>query len=445
MGFYVTLFYLAFMISSPSELVPELAPYRLQWIVGGLAVLSTAVLITSTGYPVRNRQTLLMAGFFFMIPFSRFMRGWMGGAVYSISEFGATAVVFFLLIAAPPSLSRIRHIAVALCLPAFYACLRGILATYAGWNRETYILAQNVFDSKSLQHTITDRIRFVGSFSDPNDLAQYFLVVIPFVGLLWRRGAVVRNFAVVIPLLFVLLFSIFLTHSRGGLLGLVVLIAVLMREYFNKVVMTIGSAALTVALLAANFAGGRSIDFNSGSDRIEAWGAGLSMLRSSPLWGIGYNLFTEHNDITAHNSFVLCFAELGLLGFFFWLGLVVSTVLGLTQFLRRFRGLPGAEDLVRWGTAVRLALIGFLVTSWFLSRTYSVLLFVLVAMFVLLEKSGNRLLASSPAVASWVQQREQQSTRVRSQRGWHWLPTTATVQVTCLLTVWVLVRARWSN
>jgi hypothetical protein len=43
-----------------------------------------------------------------------------------------------------------------------------------------------------------------------------------------------------------------------------------------------------------------------------------------PVFGVSYNSFTDHHERTTHNSFVLCFAELGLLGYFTWLALVVT-------------------------------------------------------------------------------------------------------------------------
>ena len=124
MGFYLTLLYLVFMILSPAALVPELAPYRLQWVVAGLATLTTATLLPVYGYPIRNRQVILMVLFFGYIPLTRLLRGWMGGAMFAVAEFGTIALVFFLLCAARPSLKLLRALAVAQTLPALYAGFR---------------------------------------------------------------------------------------------------------------------------------------------------------------------------------------------------------------------------------------------------------------------------------------------------------------------------------
>jgi putative inorganic carbon (hco3(-)) transporter len=439
MGFYITLLYLALLICSPAAVLPALAPFRLQWWLSGLALIGTLPAILSYGYPIRNLQTTLMILLIGQIMLSRIMRGWFSGALYALIEFGSTVIVFFLLIAGPPTLARVRRIAIMLVLPALYACLRGILAVFTGWEADTYILYQNLMDNWVIL-SVVERIRFLGFFNDPNDLAQYFLICLPLIGLMWKPHAPIRNLLVVAPLILYLLFGMYLTHSRGVLIGLVVLAVMYFADHFNRTLAMFGSAVVAVLLIGANFAGGRAISFGSGSDRIEAWGAGLTMLRDNPVFGVGFNLFTEYNSLTAHNSFVLCFAELGLIGFFLWLGLLVSTVIGLSQFMRRYRAVPGAGDLVQWAKALRIALCGFIVTGWFLSRTYSILLYVLIAMAIILNRSGQQMF---PAAVAPMSQRPP-SAGYSTRQEWHWASTTVVLQLACIAVIYLLVRARWS-
>jgi len=450
MGFYVTLLYLTLTILSPATVLPELAPYRIQWWVAGLALLGTASMLPIHGYPIRSLQTLLMLGFFCSVVLSRVMRGWLGGAVNAVAEFGTFAIVFFLLVGTTHSLSRLRQLAVVLSLPTFYAIFRGYMAVEYNWEYPTYVLDQNVWDTYQTNIAVVPRIRFVGWLADPNDLAQYFLVVMPFVALLWRPRNPIRNLVVVIPLLGLLFYGMYLTHSRGVLIGLVVLTMVYLGGRFNKTVMTVGSATIGVLLVAANFAGGRAIGMSSGSDRIEAWGAGLSMLRDRPILGVGYNLFTDVHEITAHNSFVLCFSELGLVGFFCWLALIVSTLLGLNQFIRIYSPQPAYLQLVRWAVAIRASLASFAVTAWFLSRTYAPLLYVLLAMWVVVEQMALRMqqqgrlpapVPGQPAGAAALPA----PGVFRPAAALPWASRTVLVQVTCIFVVYVMVRMRWAN
>jgi hypothetical protein len=84
-------------------------------------------------------------------------------------------------------------------------------------------------------------------------------------------------------------------------------------------------------MLALDFTGGRVISASEGADRLEAWATGLELFKGAPLFGIGFGAFTDFNDITAHNSFVLCLAELGLIGSTIWMALLVTTTMGLNR------------------------------------------------------------------------------------------------------------------
>ena len=100
------------------------------------------------------------------------------------------------------------------------------------------------------------------------------------------------------------------------------------------------------------------------------------MFRSSPILGVGYSNFTDHNALTAHNSFVLCFAELGIVGYFFWLSLLVVAILQLNQVLQYT---PGRRRWKTTASAFESALLasfaGMLVAAFFLSRSYNPILY----------------------------------------------------------------------
>src|SRR5262249_14288648 len=143
-----------------------------------------------------------------------------------------------------------------------------------------------------------------------------------------------------------LVYGVFLTRSRGGAVALVMLL-------WRTAVGRVGRLPAIVLLLmlgggiaGLDFGGGRSLaghDNDSAFDPVTVWTEGIEMLKSQPMLGVGYGQFLDHHDITAHNSLVLCFAETGLVGCFFWVGLLVVTFLEL----RRLKQLPGTEPLDR--------------------------------------------------------------------------------------------------
>ena len=86
------------------------------------------------------------------------------------------------------------------------------------------------------------------------------------------------------------------------------------------------AGGLFVAASALNFTGGRESRPMPVRTAQALWGAGLQMLKSHPLFGVGFGNFADHAGLTAHNSIVVCAAELGLFGLYFWSLFLFPTV-----------------------------------------------------------------------------------------------------------------------
>jgi len=184
----------------------------------------------------------------------------------------------------------------------------------------------------------------------------------------------------------VLIYAIFLTNSRGAVFGMAAIVFAAVSMRVGKTKALIGTGVVVVLLLVAGFGGGRGISLHesSAAGRVMAWGSGISQLKTDPLFGVGVGQFTEYNDLTAHNSFVLCFAEVGFFGYFFWLALLITTAWGLETLAKVPAKTPEDEDFAGCVTVVRAALYAFLVTAWFLSRTYHETLYIILALAVVL-------------------------------------------------------------
>jgi hypothetical protein len=114
------------------------------------------------------------------------------------------------------------------------------------------------------------------------------------------------------------------------------------------------------------------------------------MYRSSPLLGVGFQNFTEHHERTAHNSFVLCFAELGTVGYFFWMGLLVVSILQLESVRQSGNGPNRASSGCRYAHILLASFGGVLVAAFFLSRSYNPFLYLLIGLaFVLFTIARN--------------------------------------------------------
>jgi len=236
--------------------------------------------------------------------------------------------------------------------------------------------------------------------NDPNDFGQLTICVIPLVFIFWRAKKMFRNILFVILPVCALLFGVFLTHSRGALVALMAMVIVAARRRIGTLPALLLAGGLFVGAMALNFTGGREISAQSGEDRTILWGEGLQILKAHPLFGVGLGKMPDYTEEykTAHNSLVVCAAELGLFGLYFWSMFLLSTVRDalvtaspgkvsegepiiakegpFPQVSRKIEEVDKAE-VNRLGRLLVLSLIGFLVAGWFLSRAFAMTFFLL--------------------------------------------------------------------
>jgi O-antigen ligase len=125
--------------------------------------------------------------------------------------------------------------------------------------------------------------------------------------------------------------------------------------------------------------GGRSGEEadSSSLERIDLLYEGIDMIRAYPVLGVGAGQFIDHayGGMTAHNSYVLAAAELGLPGSLLWMMLVYTSI--KIPWVVAIRPLPELDPGVRpFALAMVVAFAGMLVGVFFLSFCYKALLFV---------------------------------------------------------------------
>ena len=373
--------------------VQDLRPMIVLSGLAAIAAIAKALRRGSAG--VRPVYFTLLGVLLACIALSKITNGWAGGATVAIGEFSTSAILFSITALTVASLDDVRKTLAVLLAVTFILCLFGIAAYHTGFLADQLVLAQGVSDSENIDESSEPvaipaldhsgrylwRVRSFGFLNDPNDFAQVIVVAVPLLGLLYRKGRGGRNLIAVGVPAAVFLYTIYLTHSRGAIIGLGSLLFFGLRKRLGMTRTLVLAGLLVAAMIGTNAAGGRgfSTDEESAGGRILAWSDGLSMLRSRPLFGVGYGSFTDYHELTAHNSFVLCFSELGLIGYFAWLSLVVIAFRDVNQVAEAPEETLDA-GVVTCARLLRTALTGFLTCAWFLSRTYAPPLFVLLAL-----------------------------------------------------------------
>jgi O-antigen ligase len=378
---------------TPVEVVPALAPYRVMLWILPVAVIGSVPSLATGGFTFRVPQFHLLLAFGGAAVFSIVVAlGWFGGAFMAAMDFLLIIVAVCVLMLSVTSFSRMRKLIGVLLLTSLYMAVECFAAYHANHRASELLIYEGAVDEEGQPLPEAQaRIRAFGYLADPNDLAQHFIICVALSRGLWKRKHTLWNFIVVLLPSAAFLYGVLLTRSRGGLLGLAVLIGLTARERLGKVSTALLTGVVLVGLIAFNVTGGKEISGSEGSaaGRIEAWAAGIAMLKASPFAGVGYRFFLDHHERTAHNAFVLCFAELGLIGFTIWMTLLVFTLMELSSVIKHATAEEDWE-LRRWANLIRTALLTFLATSWFLSRTYVLTPYILIALAVAVAGRARR-------------------------------------------------------
>lgn len=212
-----------------------------------------------------------------------------------------------------------------------------------------------LFDTFSIE----DRVRYRGELQDPNELGLTiciggFSMLIAFANQRRRKGTILVA-ALGSGLVF---WCVLATQSRGGIVVFALIGAVYFARRFG-VAGLIAGAAMAAPVLAVAGRSGDKAD-QSTQLRYEAWASGLQMWKHSPVFGVGQRQFIDHHYMTAHNSYVLSLAELGLVGMVLFISMLVLTVKTLIIGVRELERVPGAKPAQAWALGILASFIGMM-------------------------------------------------------------------------------------
>ena len=371
-------------------------------VAAGLWMLSPRKHFDAPQYPL-----LLM--FFLVLMISHVFNGYFGGAVIQLNKFAPVLLAFVVFANGLDSRERILKIMAMFALCAAVLSIHGIEQVQLGTGWTGIGLSQGT------------RIQYVGIFNDPNDLGMLFVACVPMAAYLGGRGGLMG-----LRRLFwwsiagVLVYGVYLTDSRGSLLGLLVVLGLYVWQTRGAFIAgVLGAMAVGVLLALPSRFNEIDVEEASAQGRVESWYEGVQMFIGHPIFGVGPDMYSDYHPLTAHNSFVLVMAETGIVGYTLWLAFVVyafrmmwAASRGMGQPVWRDEAaleaefdaeldaaaaagediddLLAAEDArdarIAEGRGIAMALLlslaGFFTCAFFLSRSYVVILYLLAAVVV---------------------------------------------------------------
>jgi O-antigen ligase len=228
-------------------------------------------------------------------------------------------------------------------------------------------------------YSIDNRVRYTGELHDPNEVSLTMAAggVALLLGFSLRRRRASAHLAVGLGIALILA-TIWLTKSRGGLIASMLVPGVyLLRRYGLKAVIPAAVVAIPVLMLGGRSDAAAEI---STQNRYEAWAAGLDMFKHSPIYGVGARMFSDHHWLTAHNSFVLTLAEMGIVGMFLFVAMIYLSMKTLIVGLSKLRDIPGTAAPQVWGMALLAAFSGIVFQINTLSFAYHSVLWLFLGL-----------------------------------------------------------------
>ena len=366
MAFFFFVLYLMVLYLQPAVWIPFFAGWHLATVtLVGTAFFLLFQVTAARKSLVKVPHNGMMVGLLLAVVASHAVHTYVGGLTAGFTEFSKILVMYFLIVNTVTSKRKFKSALWMVILLTALLAIQGIQQYHTGhgW------AGQHLAGGK--------RITWINIFNDPNDLALTFVIMVPvLLAYLVKPGFFGTK---VIPLCFLglLLYAIFLTNSRGGVLGLMISIVfffVKRSRYMIPGGIVGGLLAGLVFAFGPSRLGLLSASDESAHGRLDAWYYGFQLLKANPIFGVGFNMFTDQYPLTAHNSFVLAASELGLVGLFCWVGLFYLSFKSLSLIQKH------CPDLAPYAYGLQAALMGFLATAFFLSRTYNPIPYLVCAL-----------------------------------------------------------------
>ena len=363
--------YLMFLYVRPQDFIPGFVGLPVMLVLGS-ATLAFTVLHMALKKNIfglsRVPLNYLMVWFLAAIAVSHAASLNMHGMSETVRWFLPTFLLYFMIALMVTTEKRLQVFYYLLVIFSAFIAFQGVYQYYTGVG----LAGQGLLGT---------RIRAIGIFSDPNDMAMALLVVLPFCfrEITTSKHLFLRGLNLALAGLMIV--TIFLSESRGGILTFGLLTMIMFSRRFGwKIGAVVGVVAFAgIFVLGPSRMGTISTEEDSAYQRIEAWTIAIELVTSRPLFGVGARMFTDYYFLTAHSSFLLCAAELGLFGLVAWVLMLFMSIKNL-RFISKHARSEKYGRLAAYADSLMLGLIAYVSSSMFLSRTYSQVLFVLLGM-----------------------------------------------------------------
>ena len=385
-------------------MVPTLLGFAINYVAGNLRL-----------QPALNKRSLYLAVMWLFFALSFYFGPYvnqhpLGHPAWVLDTFNKIFILYFVgcvCIDTPKKATVLAYV------------MAGTVIYFVYWANDMYLSGRMTFGR--LGGPTGDDYR--GVYGDENTFALLFVIGLPF---LWHLGLAVKRNLLRWGLWLVIPFgwhAVFLTGSRGGLVGIGATLAItaLRSKRKSLALLLIPAFVLAYQWQAGSLMQERAATLSSyetegsAAGRLQAWAAATGMIKEHPLTGVGlgsfldaFSDFSDNKIREAHNTFFQIAGESGLIAGLMYVLLVVACFSGLWWNGIRL-GRLGTESRLRdlyWvNEATLVGFSGFVVCSLFLSLQmmefgYYIFLLVNAILYVSRPQEASVAAALEPPVES---------------------------------------------
>jgi len=384
------------------------------WAFGTLRASFIAALAAIIGFVIsflqnpdfsvwKHKEVYCFLGLWFWISISIFFGGlpcqFVGGAnsnalwlITELSKLFLMALICIYLIDKP---NKILYLSIVFIISVIYLSY---------WGNMRYVTGAIWRNPLGRLNGPCSLITHTGVYVEENIFGMFFVTTLPFLYYfaLYLKNKWIKLF--LLPWIPLGWSAIFLTASRGALLGLAFTILHVIFRFKKKFIGFLLLIALIVFFIwqGGNVMKNRADTLenpeSAGRMRLTCWKLALNMMHDYPLFGVGLGnfmrarqLYGNHRRLIAMNTPLQFGAECGIPALLFLVGMTIFTLISLNKLINTF----DTNDILYPITlSVEGGLWGFMVCGFFLSAHLYEPFYLFIAMTVILKNivaSGNYL------------------------------------------------------
>lgn len=372
MGMVGVFAYLIEMYIRPQDWAPFMYAFPLVTVIASLTLIIALFYFARRGNSVLLPQVYFIIVYLVLVLLSNVFNGDAGFGFQQLIEYAKRASLFFAILFILEHSKQLKMVFQLIVFLSVILSIQVMLQSKYGIG-----VQGQVFRGPE-----GNRVSWIGAWDGPNVLCLLFVLAIAL-----SLGFVSRTYKIhyrIINLVFIgfLLQGVYLTNSRGGYIGLLVVVAFFLWDKIIRgkrlsiklcsllLICLLGSVVLQLGPSRVSELNSKE---SSAHERTWLWEQALNETRERPVFGVGKGQFYASSHAFAHNNFVQNMVEMGLPGLFIYMCLVYLSLKGLFIIIRQKSISPKNAELRSLVYALFVSMIGYIVVTFFVTMELDIL------------------------------------------------------------------------